>query len=369
MTYNYNNSRPVAIRPARSIAVTSGKGGVGKSTLSLNLALELRRRGKRVCLFDADTNLANLTVLTGLVPSHTLADWLAGEADIDQVMLQGPQGLVIVPAASGIVEMIDLDEEQRERLIGLLRRLEQEHDFLIIDTAAGIDRQVLSFLQAAGEILVVITPEPTSLTDAFSLLKVLHRQGYRRPVQVVVNRAPDFETARQVLIRFASAVHRYIGLKVVAPGYVFDDPQVGVAVGRQQALLELFPDSRAGQCLRNFTRSLLQRSGPSRSLSDWMEAQQEREPIQRLLEDHDGDWVEEVVERIRKEPLEEVRLWMQLFSSTWQQRLDQEAGKRSEEEREQGFLAAVRFASRLGRASRPDRQSRRKPLKKKESTD
>jgi MinD-like ATPase involved in chromosome partitioning or flagellar assembly len=352
VTQNNNNTRPVAIRPARSIAVTSGKGGVGKSTLSLNLALELSRRGQRVCLFDADTNLANITIMTGLAPEKTLADWLAGKAGLKQLLLEGPQGLYIVPAASGLIELVDLDVAQQRRLLELLQRLERDFDFLVIDTAAGADRRVLSFLQAAGEVLIVITTEPTSLTDAFSLLKLLHREGYRRPVQVVVNRAPDFEQARDTLIRFASAVRKYIGLRVVAPGYVFDDPLVSVAVNRQQPLLELFPDSRAGQCLRNFTRSLLQRnSTPGRSLSAWLSAQGgvAAEPLQRLIEDPDADWVDAVVERIRNEPLEDVRLWMQLFSGAWQKRLRQEAVKSGEERRRQGFLAAVRFAARAGR--------------------
>jgi len=355
VTHNNKKSRPVAIRPARSIAVTSGKGGVGKSTLSLNLALELARRGKRVCLFDADTNLANISILNGLTPEITLGDWLADRAGLDRLLLQGPGGIHIVPASSGLMELVDPDPVRQQRLLDLLQRLERDYDFLIVDTAAGADRQVLSFLQAAGEVLVVITPEPTSLTDAFSLLKLLHREGYRHPVQVVVNRAPDFDRARDTLVRFASAVRKYIGLRVVAPGYVFDDPLVGVAVSRQQPLLELFPDSRAGQCLRNFTRSLLQRdSDPTRSLSSWLAAQQAAggEPLQRLIEGPDNAWVDDVVERIRSEPLEDVRLWMQLFSSAWQKRLDEEAGKDGEETRRQGFLAAVRFASRVGRQPR-----------------
>ncbi len=352
MTHNNNQRRTVAIRPARSIAVTSGKGGVGKSTLSLNLALELGRRGKRVCLFDADTNLANITVMTGLVPEKTLGDWLAGEAGLEEILLDGPQGVHIVPAASGLLELVDLDRNQRQRLIDLLRRLERDYDFLVVDTAAGADRQVLSFLQAVGEVLVAITPEPTSLTDAFSLLKLLHREGFRRPVQVVVNRAPDFDKARATLIRFATAVRKYIGLRVVAPGYVYDDPLASVAVSRQRPLLELFPQSRAGQCLRNFTRSLMQRdSEPTRSLSAWLAEQDgDGAPLQRLIEDSDADWVDEVVERIRNEPLEDVRLWMQHFSSAWQQRLDDEAARTATEDCRRGFLAAVRFAARAGRA-------------------
>ncbi len=352
MTQNNKNRRTVAIRPARSIAVTSGKGGVGKSTLSLNLALELSRRGKRVCLFDADTNLANITIMTGLAPEKTLGDWLAGQASLRELLIAGPQGLHIVPAASGLIELVDLEPHQQQRLLELLQRLERDYDFLVIDTAAGADRQVLSFLQAAGEVLLVITPEPTSLTDAFSLLKLLWQEGYRRPVQVVVNRAPDFDKARDTLVRFASAVRKYIGLRVVAPGYVFDDPLASVAVSRQKPLLELFPESRAGQCLRNFTRSLLQRdSDPTRSLAAWLASQGDHplQPLQRVIEDSDAAWIDEVVARIRREPLEDVRLWMQLFSSAWQKRLDEEAARSGAEDRRQGFLAAVRFAARIGR--------------------
>jgi len=331
--------------------VTSGQGGVGKSTLSLNLALELSRRGQRVCLLDADANLANITIMTGLAPEKTLADWLSGRASLRQLLLKGPEGLHIVPAASGLIERDGLDAAGLRRLIELLQRLERDFDFLVIDTAAGASRRLRSFLQAASELLIVVTTEPASLSAAFSLLKLLYRDGYRRPVRLVINRVPDFERARDALLRFSAAVRKYVGLRVIAPGYVFEDPMVTEALNRQKPLLELFPGCRAGRCLRNFTDRLLQGDDrPERRLSAWLEAQAgpDGDPLRRLIEDPDADWIDKVVERIREEPLEDVRLWMQLFSVTWQKRLREEGVATGEERRRQGFLAAVRLASRLG---------------------
>ena len=196
---------------ARVIAITSGKGGVGKSSLSLNLAIELSRLNNRVCLFDADTNLANINIMTGLTPDATLHDLLNGKKTLEQVLMHGPGGIEILPAASGIMDFISFDPQQQDLMIGLVKKLEQIFDYVLIDTAAGINETVLSFLRAAPETIITITTEPTSLTDAFSLLKVLKKQGFSQPVQVLVNKAPSFESAREALSRFSCRTQKISG--------------------------------------------------------------------------------------------------------------------------------------------------------------
>ncbi len=244
---------------ARVLAVTSGKGGVGKSSIALNLALHLRQRGHRVCLFDADTNLANLNILLGLTPSATLGDLLRGEKGLDEILLQGPEGLRVVPAASGIQEFLYLEPARQRLLLQALRELEQRFDHLILDTAAGIDEALVQLLLASGELLLVITPEPTSLTDAFSLLKVLKRFRFDRPVEVVVNQAESRAAAHDSYKRFHTAVARFLQLEVRYLGYVLRDPQMGKAVMHQRPILLDQPEAVASLCLRAIGERLEQR--------------------------------------------------------------------------------------------------------------
>ncbi len=167
--------------PSRVIAVSSGKGGVGKTSISVNLAIALASRGKRVCVFDADTSLANVNILLNIAPRHTLEQVLDGSRRIEEILVQGPGGITIVPAASGIAQFASLDFKQQTLLLQALHVLEQQFDYQIIDTAAGISENVTTFLEAADHCVLVVTPEPTSLTDAFALVKVLQRRGCKTP--------------------------------------------------------------------------------------------------------------------------------------------------------------------------------------------
>jgi hypothetical protein len=175
------NRRPASAPKARTLAFTSGKGGVGKTCVSANLGVALAQQGQRVCIFDADTGLANVNILLNLRPQYTLEHLLKGEKTIAEILHHGPDNLEIVPAASGIAECADLDADRQRRLLDALSALEASFDYLLIDTAAGAGSQVLSFLQSAEAIFLVITHEPTSLTDAFSLLRLYPVSGAARP--------------------------------------------------------------------------------------------------------------------------------------------------------------------------------------------
>src|SRR3990167_7797161 len=164
------------------VAITGGKGGVGKTCVAVNLAIALSRMRHKVCLFDADTGLANINIMLGLYPAYTLEHLLTGEKSIQDIVLQGPEGLQVVPGASGFTDCLDLDASQQQRMLSSIRSLEPHCDYMLIDTAAVVSPTVLHFIAAAQVAVVVITPEPTSMTDAFSLLKVLKRRGYRRKV-------------------------------------------------------------------------------------------------------------------------------------------------------------------------------------------
>ncbi len=224
----------------RVITITSGKGGVGKSSLAVNLGITLARRGRRVCIFDADTGLANVNILLGLRPRQGLEQVLAGTCAIEDVLLDGPHGLRVVPGANGIRDCVNLDAARQRRLVSELSRIEQDFDYLLLDTAAGISDTTLDFVGAGHRILLVITPEPTSLTDAFSLLKLALR---RHPVvcDVVVNMARSNDEAKSIYHRFRTAVQKYLHAQVQLLGFVPRDESLRSAVALQRPVA-LFAD-------------------------------------------------------------------------------------------------------------------------------
>ena len=198
------------MRQPRTIAVTGGKGGVGKTTVALNLALVLAKSGNQVLLLDADTDLANVSLLVGLYPERTLADVVAGRCSMDEVILHSHSGLHIVPGASGVQECMDMSNGDSLVLLRALHELEHRYDYVIVDTAAGLQAVGLHMIAAAELACLVVSPDPASLTDAFSLMKVLKRRGYRRTPSVIVNMAQGASQARSVYQRLNGACQRHL---------------------------------------------------------------------------------------------------------------------------------------------------------------
>ncbi|MCP5161648.1 MAG: MinD/ParA family protein [Hahellaceae bacterium] len=221
-------------RVPKIVAITSGKGGVGKTSIAVNLSIALARSGQQVCLMDGDTGLANVNILMGLHPEFTLEHLISGEQPIDKVVVKGPEGVAVIPGASGVSRCVEMGDAEQERMVDGLRQVENQYDWLLLDTAAGISSLVLHFIAAAQVAVVVITPEPTSLTDAFSLLKVLRRRGYQRKVQVIVNMVPTSERAQRIFYKFQAAVKKYIGLETEYLGPVWMDESMRSAVIMQR---------------------------------------------------------------------------------------------------------------------------------------
>lgn len=268
-------------RTGRVIAITSGKGGVGKTNVTSNLAIALARQGHRVCVFDADTSLANVNIVMGVTPRYTIEHLLSGERTVEEVLLEGPEGVMIVPAASGIAELAVLDEPSRARLIDALRALESSFDYLLIDTAAGIGESVLAFIRSAQYTILVISTEPTSLTDAFALLRVLKRQAHERPAYVLVNMALNYANSMEVYKRFEGAVRKYLGLKVHYLGYITDDKALKNSIARQRPVLLNDPDALASRCFTTLAAVLgKQFAAPATPLSftSWWSDQAEASP-------------------------------------------------------------------------------------------
>ena len=237
-------------RRGRVVAVTSGKGGVGKTNLAVNLAVASAAAGRRTTLLDLDLGLANVDILMNLSPRYTLAHVLAGGRSLADIVTSGPGGVRVVPGASGVPRLADLDQNGREDLLRELGELEEGADLLVLDTGAGISRNVVAFAAAADEVVVVTTPEPTSVLDAFATIKVLSREEALGRVRLVVNQCATRAEAEAVSRRVAGACRQFLGLSVDRMGYVISDYHVGQAVRMRRPLVLAYPDAPASRCIR-----------------------------------------------------------------------------------------------------------------------
>lgn len=232
----------------RVIAITSGKGGVGKTNVVANLGYNLGRMGKKVLVLDADLGLGNLDVLLGLAPKYNLSHVMSGERRISEIVLQGPGKMQILPAASGIQEMTRLSHQNKVRLLKELDTLVADVDFLLVDTAAGISSNVMYFTVTAQEILVVVTPEPTSITDAYALMKVLSVKYKARDFKLLVNMAADAQEAREVFRQLSLVTDRFLDVSIEYVGHILSDPQIRKGVRQQKVVSDLFPTTDASRC-------------------------------------------------------------------------------------------------------------------------
>lgn len=244
------------------IAITSGKGGVGKTNIATNLGLALSSTGSSVCIFDADISLANINILLGLNPKYTLESVLSGEKSIREVMVEAPFEMKIVPGSSGIADCTNLDTAKRRTLIQTLVSIENDFDYLLIDTAAGVENNVLDFVESAAHAIVVVTPEPTSLTDAFSLIKLLLRRGSGHRVYILVNMVKDYETSMKIFNRFRAATRKYLDFDVHYMGYLVLDGTVASSVSLQKPVFLLQPNAPVSICLAALAKVIRQQFAP-----------------------------------------------------------------------------------------------------------
>lgn len=241
---------------SRIIAVTSGKGGVGKTNVSVNLSIRLSALGFKTCLFDADLGLANINILLGLVPEYTLADLIDGTCRFEDLVIRNVHGVDIIPGSTGVTMLADLDGEGVNTLIRKLSALD-DYDYILIDTAAGISRQVMAFCMAASHVILTVVPEATSLTDAYSLLKVLHQNGYDRPVRVLINRSKTVDAGRRIFEKFNATVTKFLPLPIRFLGAMVNDEGVNDAVARQIPFVIDNPEGQASRQLDDITARLV----------------------------------------------------------------------------------------------------------------
>jgi len=239
---------PPADQPIRVVAISSGKGGVGKSSVVVNLALALDRLGKRVLIMDADLGLANIDILLGLTPKYNISHVLDGSKRLEDVLIQGPGRVRVMPASSGVQELTKLTDEQKLLFLEMLDGLETEIDILLIDTGAGISDTVVYFNLAAQEKIVIVTPEPTSLTDAYALIKVLYTRHEERRFKILTNAVKDEAAGKAIFAKISKVADHFLdGLSLDYLGAVPYDPCMPKSVIQQRPLLELFPQAPAAK--------------------------------------------------------------------------------------------------------------------------
>ncbi|MBF0537981.1 MAG: MinD/ParA family protein [Nitrospirae bacterium] len=244
----------------RTIAVASGKGGIGKTNVVANLAIALQKQGRKVLILDADLGLSNIDVLLHLAPRYNIQHVLEGDMKLKDIMVEGPYGIKILPATSGVQEMTALDEFQRLRFLEEFESLEEDINVLLIDTAAGISENVAFFCIAAQEIIIVTSPQPTAITDAYALIKVLYTRYQEKSLSVLVNSATDETEAKEVFNRLFKTVEQFLHISLDYLGFIPFDDAVTKSVMKQRAFVDAFPDCKAAKKITELAEKLLSRS-------------------------------------------------------------------------------------------------------------
>lgn len=237
-------------QPTSVYSITSGKGGVGKTAVVANLAYVLASMGKRVLILDADLGLANIDVVFGISPLYNLNHFFSGDRDLQQIMVEGPFGIKILPAGSGIQNFTNLDSRQKLRLLDGLDAMQNHFDFVLIDTEAGISENVTYFNTAAQEIVIVTTPEPTAITDAYALMKLLSTQYHEKSFNLVVNQITSEDDALDVYRKLTMVANRYLDISIDYLGSIPDDRQMVDSIRKQKVISELYPQSKITQAFR-----------------------------------------------------------------------------------------------------------------------
>ncbi|SHE94042.1 flagellar biosynthesis protein FlhG [Caldanaerobius fijiensis DSM 17918] len=236
-------------RSSRLLTITSGKGGVGKSNIAVNLAIFLSRMGYRTVIVDADLGLGNVDVIMGLNPRYNLSDVIRGEKSILDIMVDGPGNVKVVPAGSGIEELADIKKEQLDFLIQNFLLLDYCADYVIVDTGAGISEMVRKFVCAADEPILVVTPEPTSITDGYALIKSIRGINGNKVFSFIVNRVESPREGQQIAEKLSGVVERFLSMDIKNLGYILDDKSVVKSIKAQEPLAIGFPKSNAARCI------------------------------------------------------------------------------------------------------------------------
>lgn len=245
------------------ITLTSGKGGVGKSTISVNLGLALTAAGKKVLLFDADLGLANVNVLLGVVPKFNLYHVIKGHKELEEIIIRTPEGLDIIAGASGYSMLANLSDKERSNLVAAFERL-TGYDIMLIDTGAGVSSNVVGFTLPADKVIVITTPEPTAITDAYGIIKSIVLVAPDKNIKLLVNRATSSLEGKKVAERVINISSQFLNVRVENLGFIYDDDNVAKSIRRQKPFYQLFRNCKAAACLDIVASRILEQELPRR---------------------------------------------------------------------------------------------------------
>lgn len=243
-------------KPFKVITVASGKGGVGKTNFVVNLAVMIQKKGYKVAILDADFGMANVDILFGIRTHYSIYDILYSGKSIEEVSAVMDNGIKVIPGGSGISELTDIDIEKRQKLLDEFSKI-NNIDLLLIDTGAGVSPVVLNFTAVADEVIIVTNSEPTSLTDAYGLIKVLISQNINNNINLVINRARNIKDAQETFKKLSKTIEVFLNKDINYLGYIIDDEKVGQAVLQQKPFTELYPKAGASLCINKISSELL----------------------------------------------------------------------------------------------------------------
>lgn len=235
----------VEAKNMRIITVASGKGGVGKTSVVVNLALALTKLGKKVLIMDADLGMANIDIMCGVLAENSLYDVIKGKMSLKEVVFTTDEGLSIIPGGSGITELINLDNEARDRIVSDLNEFSKEMDYLFIDCGAGVSKHILGYIAAADDVLIVITPEPTSITDAYGLIKILSRFDLHKEVSLIVNKVSSTREGNNTVNRIENVAKEFLKIEIKNIGFINNDDSVIKSIKEQKPFVLSYPRSKA----------------------------------------------------------------------------------------------------------------------------
>jgi len=244
-------------KAAKVITVTSGKGGVGKTNITINLAIGLSELGYRVVILDADFGLANVDVLFGIVPKYSLLDMIEDRKNIFEVLTEGPKNIRFISGGSGVEALVKLDKNQLDKFLSNISLLDKISDIILIDTGAGLSDNVMSFIMAADEVILVTTPEPTSITDAYALVKMVSNKDKDKKIKVIVNKAESASEANDILYKLSLVSEKFLSTKLHSLGFVLQDEMVIKAVKLQQPFSLSYPKCQASRQIKEICKELV----------------------------------------------------------------------------------------------------------------
>lgn len=245
------------LKTTKIITVTSGKGGVGKSNFVVNLAISLQQKGEKVLIFDADLGMGNDDVLMGLYPKYNIFDILSSDKTLKDIMIEGPEGVMLIPAGSGLNKVQELQENERRRFLHSLESLD-EFDYILMDTGAGVSKDILSFISASEELIIITTPEPTSLTDAYSLIKATDYFKLKNKAKIIVNKAFTRKEGEDTYKKLKKAVDKFLKIEVEYLGSILDDKKLVMSVRAQKPFVLLYPNCIAARDIENITSKIME---------------------------------------------------------------------------------------------------------------